>query len=55
MDRPLTPSDVATAVTALVKDSIGSKGRVFLVSGNGFEAIPSWQRVEEEHGRNHND
>ena len=55
MDAPPTPSDVATAVTELVKDSTGSKGRVFLVSGNGFEPIPPWQRVEEEHGRNRND
>jgi NAD(P)-dependent dehydrogenase (short-subunit alcohol dehydrogenase family) len=55
MDAPPTPSDVATAVTELVKDSKGSKGGVFLVSGNGFEPIPPWQRVEEEHGRNRND
>jgi NAD(P)-dependent dehydrogenase (short-subunit alcohol dehydrogenase family) len=55
MDAPPTPSDVATAVTELVKDSKGSKGRVFLISGNVFEAIPPWQRVEEEHGRNHHD
>jgi NAD(P)-dependent dehydrogenase (short-subunit alcohol dehydrogenase family) len=46
MDAPPTSSDVATAVTELVKDSTGSKGGVFLVSGNGIEAILPWQRVE---------
>jgi NAD(P)-dependent dehydrogenase (short-subunit alcohol dehydrogenase family) len=55
MDASPTPSDVAIAVTELVKDSTGSQGRVFLVSGNGFEPIPPWQRVEVEHGRNRND
>jgi NAD(P)-dependent dehydrogenase (short-subunit alcohol dehydrogenase family) len=42
MASPPTSSDVATAVIQLVTDPDQSKGKVFIVSGKGLEAVPSW-------------
>jgi NAD(P)-dependent dehydrogenase (short-subunit alcohol dehydrogenase family) len=43
MESPPTASDVAAAVLRLACYPEQSKGRVFIVSGNGLEAVPSWQ------------
>jgi NAD(P)-dependent dehydrogenase (short-subunit alcohol dehydrogenase family) len=40
MDSPPTSSDVATAVIALLTNAEESKGKVFIVSGKGLEAVP---------------
>ena len=40
MDSPPTSSDVATAVIASLSNPDESKGKVFVVSGNGLEAVP---------------
>ena len=40
MDSPPTSSDVATAVIASLSNADESKGKVFVVSGNGLEAVP---------------
>jgi NAD(P)-dependent dehydrogenase (short-subunit alcohol dehydrogenase family) len=40
MDSPPTSSDVATAVIALLTNPEESKGKVFIVSGKGLEAVP---------------
>jgi NAD(P)-dependent dehydrogenase (short-subunit alcohol dehydrogenase family) len=41
MDSPPTPSDVATAVIELSTNPDRSKGKVFIVSGKGLEAVPA--------------
>jgi NAD(P)-dependent dehydrogenase (short-subunit alcohol dehydrogenase family) len=40
MDSPPTSSDVATAVIASLTNPDQSKGKVFIVSGKGLEAVP---------------
>jgi NAD(P)-dependent dehydrogenase (short-subunit alcohol dehydrogenase family) len=40
MDSPPTSSDVATAVIASLTDPDRFKGKVFIVSGKGLEAVP---------------
>jgi hypothetical protein len=40
MDSPPTSSDVATAIIELVTNPDQSKGKVFVVSGKGLEAVP---------------
>jgi len=40
MDAPPTAADVATAVTEVLMSPQRSKGRVFVVSGKGLEAVP---------------
>jgi NAD(P)-dependent dehydrogenase (short-subunit alcohol dehydrogenase family) len=40
MDSPPTSSDVATAVIASLTSPDQSKGKVFIVSGKGLEAVP---------------
>lgn len=40
MDSPPTSSDVATAVIASLTNPDQSKGKVFVVSGKGLEAVP---------------
>jgi NADP-dependent 3-hydroxy acid dehydrogenase YdfG len=41
MDSPPNPSDVATAAIELVTNPERARGNVFIVSGKGFEAVPS--------------
>jgi hypothetical protein len=41
MASPPTSSDVATAVIELATNPDQSKGKVFIVSGKGLEAVPS--------------
>jgi hypothetical protein len=41
MTSPPTSSDVAAAVIELATNPDPSKGNVFIVSGNGLEAVPS--------------
>jgi NAD(P)-dependent dehydrogenase (short-subunit alcohol dehydrogenase family) len=41
MSQPPTSTDVATALIELVMDPDRSKGKVFIVSGKGLEAVPS--------------
>jgi NAD(P)-dependent dehydrogenase (short-subunit alcohol dehydrogenase family) len=41
MALPPTSSDVATAVVQLVSNPDQSKGKVFIVSGKGLEAVPA--------------
>jgi NAD(P)-dependent dehydrogenase (short-subunit alcohol dehydrogenase family) len=41
MDAPPSSSDVATAVVELATDPGRAKGKVFVVSGKGFEAVPA--------------
>ena len=40
MESPPTPSDVVAAAAEVVANPERSKGRVFLVSGNGLQAVP---------------
>jgi hypothetical protein len=40
MESPPTASDVATAAIELVTNPDPSKGNVFVVWGNGLEAVP---------------
>lgn len=40
MDAPPTAADVVTAATEVVADPERSKGKIFLVSGNGLQAVP---------------
>ena len=40
MEAPPTSSDVATAVIELATNPDRSKGKVFIVSGNGLEVVP---------------
>lgn len=40
MNAPPTSSDIASAVIGLAADSDQTKGKAFIVSGNGLEAVP---------------
>jgi len=41
MDSPPTSSDVATAVIEVATNPDRFKGKVFIVSGKGLEAVPA--------------
>jgi NAD(P)-dependent dehydrogenase (short-subunit alcohol dehydrogenase family) len=46
MDAPPTASDVAAAALEVAASPVGCKGKLFIVSGHGLEAIPDGERIE---------
>ena len=51
MASPPASSDVATTVIKLAMNPDRSKGKVFVVSGKGLEAVPGYEALEESHRR----
>jgi NAD(P)-dependent dehydrogenase (short-subunit alcohol dehydrogenase family) len=55
MESPPSAGDVAAAVIEIVMNLNGGKENQFLVSGQRFESLSSWQRIESEQRSAHDD